>query len=230
MRVWHWLTLAVVGLLSLVLLWLALAYGELPHLWSKHEHKKIGQRDEILSYTSQDIPADPINLRLSGDPKSVQCAFRRAGWSLADPLSGRSALGIVASVLLQRSYPQAPVSSLYFQNRLQNFAFEKDEGRSAHRRHHVRLWQISPTQWLGAATYDRGVGLALFTLQITHHIGSNVDAERDAIGATLQKGGANYLGNQPSRVPPHRWRRNGGGDHYITDGQIKAYAVAGATC
>src|SRR5690242_16078328 len=95
LRPWHWLTLGLLGFLALVLLWLALAYGELPHLWSKHEHKKVGKRDEIVSYTSQDIPADPINLRLLGDPESVRCAFRRAGWSLADPLSARSALGIV---------------------------------------------------------------------------------------------------------------------------------------
>lgn len=230
MRLWHWLTLGLLGLLCLVFLWLALAYGELPHAWRKHEHKKNGKREEIVAYTSQDIPADPINLRLVGDLKSVQCAFRRAGWSLADPLSARSALGIVASVVLRRSYPEAPVSSLYLQERLQDLAYEKDEGRTAHRRHHVRLWQISPNQWLGAATYDRGVGLAFFTLQVTHHIGPNVDAERDATGSMFQRSGADYLGSQSSRILPFHWRRNGGGDRYITDGQIKAYALRPASC
>lgn len=230
MRVWHWVALGFLGFGSFVILWLALAYGELPRLWSKHEHKKIGQREEIVSYTSQDIPADPINLHLIGDPKSIQCAFRRAGWSLADPLSARSALGIVASVILKRSYPEAPVSSLYFQDRLQDRAFERNDGRTAHRRHHVRLWQIAPDQWLGAATYDRGVGLALFTLQVTHHIGPNVDAERDAIGAMLGQGGARYVGSASSSIAPGQWRRNGGGDRYKTDGQIKIYDVNSASC
>ena len=230
LRLWHWITIAALSLLALVLLWLVLAYGELPHLWSKHEHKKIGRSDEIVSYTSQDIPADPINLRIIGDAGSVRCAFLRGGWSMADPLSAKSALGIVASVLLSRPYPQAPVSSLYFQDRLQDVAYEKDEGGSAHRRHHVRLWQVAPNQWLGAATYDRGVGLALFTLQVTHHIGSDVDAERDALGAMLQNSGAHSLATQRSRIPPHQWQRNGGGDRYITDGLIKSYSLGAQSC
>jgi LssY C-terminus len=230
LRLWHWLALSSLFFFALVILWLALAYGELPHLWSKHEHKKVGRSEEIVSYTSQDIPADPINLRILGDLGSIRCAFRRGGWSLADPLSARSALGIVASVVLLRSYPQAPVSSLYFQERLQDLAYEKDEGRTAHRRHHVRLWQIAPNQWLGAATYDRGVGFALFTLQVTHHIGPNVDAERDALGAMLEQSGAHFGGSQVSRIPPGQWRRNGGGDRYVTDGLIKTYALGPHSC
>ena len=225
LRPWHWATLAIVTSLTLLLLWLALAYGELPRLWSKHEHRKIRSGEELLSYTAQDIPADPINLRLIGDRDAVQCAFGRAAWSKADELSARSAVGIVKSVVLQRPYPRAPVSSLYFEDRLQDLAYERDEGRSAHRRHHVRLWQIEANEWMGAATYDRGVGLALFTLQVTHHIGANVDAERDGLGATLAMAGARYMGTMLSRVPPWRRHRNGGGDPYFTDGFIKTYAL-----
>lgn len=129
LRPWHWLTLSFVGVFALLLLWLVLAYGELPHVWSKHEHKGLRRREQIVSYTSQDIPADPINLRLIGDRESVKCALSHGGWSLADPLSARSAIGIVSSVVFQRPYPQAPVSSLYFQDRLQDLAYEKDEGR-----------------------------------------------------------------------------------------------------
>jgi hypothetical protein len=229
-RVWHWLTFGILFVVGLVILWLTLAYGALPRLWSKHEHKKIGRTDQIVSYTSEDIPADPINLRLVGGGASVRCTFRRSGWSLADPLSARSAVGIATSILLFRPYPNAPVSSLYFGDRLQDLAYEKDEGRTAHRRHHVRLWQIAPNQWVGAASYDRGVGLALFTLQVTHHIGPDVDAERDALAAMLQRSGARYLGGKPSRIPPRQWQRNGGGDRYITDGLIKSFALSSGPC
>lgn len=230
LRIWHWLALSFLGFVLLLILWLVLAYGELPRLWTKHEHKKIGQREEIVSFTSEDIPADPINLHLIGNRMSILCAFRRAGWSLADPLSARSALGIVASVVLERPYLEAPVSSLYLRDHLQDLAFERDEGRTAHRRHHVRLWQLTPDQWLGAASYDRGVGLALFTLQVTHHIGPNVDAERNAIGALLMKNGARYLGNRVSRIAPGQWRRNGGGDRYKTDGEITIYEMRSVSC
>ena len=224
LRPWHWLTISLLAFLGLLLLWLVLAYGELPHWWSKHEHKKIKRDEGIVSYTSQDIPADPINLRLIGDINQVKCSFARGGWSLANPLSGRSALGIIGSVVLQRPYPEAPVSPLYLQERLQDLAFEKDEGRTAHRRHHVRLWQVAPNHWLGAASYDRGVGFALFTLQVTHKIGSNVDLERDSLGAMLQRQGARPLGTDASHVPAGR-QRNGGGDPYYTDGMIKVFAL-----
>ena len=225
LRTWHWLALAAAAFWGLLLLWLILAYGELPRLWSRHEHRKIRSREELVSYTSQDIPADPVNVRLIGDRQSIQCAFARGGWALADPLSPRSAIGIVESVILRRRYPDAPVSSLYFADKLQTLAYEKDEGRTAHRRHHVRLWQVEPREWLGAATFDRGVGLALFTLQVTHHIGSDVDTERDSLGAMMEAVGGRFEGTSPSRVPAGRQMRNGGGDHYMTDGMIKTYSV-----
>ena len=231
-KIWPWHVLSIITLLIFILvsLWLLLAYGELPRLWSKHEHKKIGQRQETVAYTSQDIPADPINMHITASAKSINCAFRRAGWSVADPLSVGSGVKIVRSVVLKRAYPEAPVSSLYFDDRLQDVAYERDEGKTAKKRHHVRLWQVTPHEWLGAATFDRGVGIALFTLQVTHHIGPKVDDERDAVGTVLEQGGAHYLGNQSAHIQPDHWHRNGAGDRYVTDGQIKAFALTSGTC
>ena len=230
MKAWHWITLGITATAGVLICWLLLAYGELPRLWSKHEHKLIGKRDQIISYTSQDIPADPINLKIWGTRASILCAFRRAGWTQADLLSVRSSIGIVSSVAFRRSYPAAPVSSLYFQDRLQDLAFEIDEGRTARRRHHVRLWRIGPHDWMGAATFDRGVGLDLYTLQVTHHIGPEVDPERDRVGALLEQSGGRYIGSEPSRLTPGVWHRNGGGDRYRTDGQIKAYVLSPVSC
>lgn len=105
-------------------------------------------------------------------------------------------------------------------DRVQDFAYEQDEGRSADRRHHVRLWNIGENDWLAAATYDRGIGLSLYTLQITHHIGREIDPERDAIGRLVVVNGGRAVGRQSSRLPPGAWHRNGGGDRYHTDGMI----------
>lgn len=226
LRPWHVMSLG--GLLvALALSWIALAYGGLPRLWSRHEHRLIGARDAIISYTAQDIPGDPVNLRLIGARAAIDCAFRRAGWSQADPVSLRSGLGIAASVLLARPYPQAPVSPLYVADRQQDVAYEKDAGKSADRRHHVRFWRIGPRDWLAAATFDRGVGLSLFTLQITHHIGPDVDGERDAAGEALRASGARFVTNLPSRLTPG-WHRNGGGDRYHTDGMMRVYRLGPA--
>jgi hypothetical protein len=109
---------------------------------------------------------------------------------------------------------------LFVQDRVQDFAFEKDVGTSADQRHHVRFWRIGPDQWLAAATFDRGVGLSLFTLQITHHIGADIDRERALSVDVLRRCGGILEGTQSMRLPPSPRHRNGGGDPYETDGRI----------
>jgi hypothetical protein len=229
LRPWHWIVIHLAMIAGLLLFWFGIAYGGLPRLWSRHEHKKIGSRDQIVSYTAQDIPADPINLHLIGTAEQIDCAFHKAGWTRADDVSMRSAVKIAASVLLNHSYPDAPVSSLYLHDRVQDLAYEQDEGRSADKRHHVRFWRIGPDDWLAAATYDRGVGLSLYTLQVTHHIGHEIDPERDAIGRLVVSNGGRQIGRTSSRLPPGQWHRNGGGDRYRTDGMIEVLRL-GVTC
>lgn len=208
--------------ISLPVLWFVMAYGGLPRLWSHHEHKRqSGRHPEIASYTSQGIPADPVNLELHGDEAAIACAFARSGWTRADAVSPWSGLKIGGSVLLRQSYPQAPVSPLYVQDLSQDVAFQLDEGKSADKRHHVRFWRVGPNDWLGAATFDRGVGFSLFTLQITHHIGPDVDAERERISALVVAGGGRVAGTVSSGIPGNRWHRNGGGDKFRTDGAIR---------
>ena len=229
LRPWHWVSIALVSLVGMLLLWFALAYGGLPRLWSHHEHKKMNPQDKMLSYTAQDIPGDPINLQLKGARSTIDCVFKRDGWHQADGISARSALGIAASVVFKRSYPNAPVSPLYFADEMQNMAFQKDIGTSADKRHHVRFWQQNPNEWVAAASFDRGVGLSLYTLQITHHIGPDVDGERDALGEMLVGGGAKILGWRLSGVAPG-WQRNGGGDKYFSDGRILVLDLADVAC
>jgi hypothetical protein len=209
-------------------LWFALAYGGLPRLWSHHENKKGKPDGNAVSYTAQDIPADPINLRITGSGAAIECALKRGGWTRADDVSLASGLRIAGSVLFRRPYPDAPVSPLYVDDGQQAFAYQLDEGRSADRRHHVRFWQVGPNQWYGSATFDRGVGLSLFTLQITHHIGRCVDLERERVAGLLADGGSQSLLVPPG---PHlaRLRRNGGGDRYETDGKV-AEITTGAGC
>jgi hypothetical protein len=45
-------------------------------------------------------------------------------------------------VMLDRPYRDAPVSPLYYEGKKEQLAFEKPEGKSADRRHHVRFWQV----------------------------------------------------------------------------------------
>ena len=87
-----------------------------------------------------------------------------AGWFPADPITLRSSIGIIGSVLLHRPDNDAPVSPLFYQGRQEDLAFEKPVGSSADQRHHVRFWKSwkreRPPVWLGSVTFDRGVGIA----------------------------------------------------------------------
>ena len=75
--------------------------------------------------------------------------------------------------------------------------------------------------WLGSATYDRGVGLSADTAQVTHDIAPDIDAERDLIAQELLSADLATSVYQVSGVGPTLSGRNGEGDRYFTDGEIK---------
>ena len=200
------------------------AYEIIPDMWFWHYGKDTAASQEMLTVTPQGIPGDPINVGLIGSKAEVLRAFAAAKWDPADPITLRSSIEIGASVVLDRPDPDAPVSTLMFDGRRQDLAFEKPIGESADQRHHVRFWQTSRTGedgrplWLGSASLDRGVGVSHDTGQITHHIGPNVDAERnlivDDLTAAKQLSGSYEIEGRG----PTKDGRNGGGDLYVTDG------------
>jgi len=216
-----------VGLMTLALLcYVGLAYGALPLLWKHYEHQKKLAGLPMLTTTSLGIPGDPINLAFVGTPADILCAMRAAGWYPADPVTLRTSIEISGSVLLDRPYPTAPVSPLYYAGRSEDLAFEKPEGRSADRRHHVRLWKVldqgdqDRPVWLAAATYDRGIRLSRYTGAVTHRIAPDIDHERTLLAAALEDAGLLEARYTISGVGPTLMARNGGGDLYFTDGEV----------
>lgn len=207
-------------------IYLAAAYLALPFMWTHYEHQKGLDGLPMVTRTAQGIPGDPINVGLIGDSKDVLCAMHEAGWYPADPVTLRSSIAIVGSVLLDRSYQDAPVSNLYYQDRREDLAFEKPAGHSADKRHHVRFWKVLDSGaegrpvWLGDATFDRGVGLSKYTGAVTHHIAADVDAERDLLAHDLETAGMADAKYQVTGVGPTISGRNGGGDLYYTDGEV----------
>jgi hypothetical protein len=211
----------VVGLYGL------LAYFLLPLTWKHYEHQKGLAGLIMITRTGADIPGDPINVGAVGSNDDVLCAMNAAQWYPADPLTLRSSIAIVGSVLLDRPYRGAPVSHLYYQGQREDLAFEKPIGKSADRRHHVRFWKVldrgeeGRAVWLGAVTYDRGVGLSRDDARITHHIGPDIDSEREQLTADLTAAKVVKKLYEVSGIGPTLDRRNGGGDRYYTDGEIK---------
>jgi len=203
------------------------AYVVLPWAWTHYEHQKGLAGLTMVTQTSQGIPGDPINVGLVGTREDVHCAMHAAGWYPADPITFRSSVEIVGSVVLRRPYKDAPVSTLYYQGRHQDLAFEKPVGESADRRHHVRFWEVlkqgdeNRPVWLGSATFDRDVGLSRYTGQVTHHIAPDIDAERDGLTNDLKNSKVVEAVYEVSGVGPTFIGRNGEGDRYFTDGEVK---------
>ena len=212
--------------LCVVMIYAALAYLALPALWTHYEHQRRLADLPMVTRTAQDIPGDPINVGLIGDRRDVLCAMQAAGWYPADPVTARSSLEIAGSVLLDRPYAHAPVSPLYYLGRPEDLAFEKPLGKSADRRHHVRFWKVldqgeeKRPVWLGAATFDRGVGVSHYTGAITHHISPDIDAERSLLAADLEAAQMVDAKYQVTGIGVTLTGRNGGGDSYFTDGEV----------
>ena len=226
---WRLLREGLLVVAAALAIWAALAYFASPAVWQRAQRhallRRAGLADQnMMTRSSQGLAGDPINFGLVGDKAEMLCAFRSAGWTLADSVT----LQIAGS----QPDPTAPVSPLYFDGRVEDVAFQAPDGFSAARRHHIRLWLVRDMLfddrplWLAAASYDRGVGVNRYTLQLTHRIDGDVDAEREFVGEALARIGAIRSFFQIQGRSPTLDARNGGGDRYFTDGEILVGVLA----
>lgn len=222
----------VLAALALVAGWAFAAYVVLPLAWTRIEREGPHPARPMLTATAQGIAGDPVNVGLVGTRDQVLRAFAAIGWQAADAVTLRSAIEIGLSIALDRPDRRAPVSTLYYDGRGQDLAFEKEDGGSAGRRHHVRLWRAGEAGgdgrplWLGSASYDRDAGFSHDTGQLTHHIAPDVDAERDAFVGALEAVGLVASAHVIPGRGATREGRNGGGDPYFTDGLATVAVLA----
>ncbi|GAA2135568.1 hypothetical protein GCM10009844_00960 [Nocardioides koreensis] len=213
----------------LVVFWLVLAYLVLPRLNRILSSVYVPDYFIGRTRTSDGLLGDPLNLAFNGTGEQLSTALRRAGWIKADPVTLGSSVRIVGSTLMDRSYAEAPVSPLMLFGRQQDAAFQQEVAGNPGQRHHVRVWRTPPgwvlpgghrVDWLAAGTYDRRVGLSLFTLQVTHKIDADVDVERDFIADSVLRAvpGATIRPLVDFTTGYHS--RNGGGDTVHTDGTL----------
>ncbi|UIJ73931.1 LssY C-terminal domain-containing protein [Aurantimonas sp. HBX-1] len=223
----RWARRAIITVLALVSVWAFAAYVLLPLAWARHDRQPGLADKEMVTRTGDGIAGDPLNVGLVGTQRDVVLAMHAAGWFAADPITFRSSVDIVGSVILDRPYPQAPVSPLYLARRREQLAFELPVGRSADRRLHVRLWQVLQKAeegrplWLGSVTYDAGVGFSHYTGAVTHRIAPDVDRARDDLAGDLASAGMVAVTYELPGVGPTLFGRNGEGDPYHTDGDIR---------
>lgn len=211
--------------LATLAFYLLAAYVFLPWRWTSYERARSGVPTAMVTRTAEGIPGDPINVSLVGSEADVLRAMHAAGWSAADPVTWKTSLEIIGSVVFDRPFRHAPVSPLFIDGRREDLAFETPVGVSADRRRHVRFWKTPDLRdgrpvWIGSVTFDRGVGFSRLTGAVTHHIAPDVDAERTFLGASLRATGLVSQSRDLSGAPSPPGARNGEGDPYQTDGNV----------
>ncbi len=224
-NVWRRQDIAV----TLVALWLVTAYFLLPRAHRFLTGIYVPNYFIGRARTSDGLLADPVNMAIRGSEEKLTHAMAKAGWSTADPITIRSALRIVFDTLRRSSYTNAPVSDLYVFGAKQELAYQKEVDGNPAKRHHVRFWRVPKgmylpgghrADWVAAASYDDAVGVSLFTLQITHSIDGDVDAERDFVAQTIKDAEHAQVVEKIEHFFPGYHHRNGGGSKFFTDGSM----------
>lgn len=217
----------LIASMTIVVAYWLVAYLFLPWVWRWYEHRHPWTSSSpTVTQTKDGVPGDPINVSFVGAEKELDEALKATGWMSADPLGVKSDLRIAADTVLERPYPEAPVSDLYLFGRREDLAFEQPVGSDPRRRHHVRFWRSPSVEgdgravWLGAVTLDVRVGISSRTGQITHHISAEVDAERDRLMNALQQANLLETVDTIEDFHPIRQGKNGGGDPWVTDGRL----------
>ncbi len=185
--------------------------------------------------TADGLLGDPVNLCVDGSAAQLDHAMMQAGWHRADEITVASAWGIIVSTLTRRSYSSAPVSALMLFRRRHDVAYEQEVAGNPKQRHHVRFWHCPPkwllpggaaTDWLGAGTYDTDIRLSFFTLQVTHRIDENTDVERDHVVSSMREANLAVTVRLLRNFTTGYHARNGGGDRFITDGDLPIVDVS----
>ena len=169
------------------------------------------------TFTHAGKPADPVNLVLRGSREQLDRAFRAAGWT---PVAGKSLRRIgyaVLSALDDGPDTSDPISNQYVAGRRQDLAFER-ASPTIRIRHHLRLWQVDSTLWIGAASED--VGLLIWRLkEPTHRIDPRVDRERDEAARELEAGGCASVAGYAVLPGSVNGGRTATGQRFTSDGR-----------
>ncbi|WFR84303.1 LssY C-terminal domain-containing protein [Arthrobacter sp. Y-9] len=239
--VWLGALISLQGLGSLWSIWLfipvwaIIAYLVLPRLHRLLSDLYVPDYFFGRTRTADGLLGDPVNLGVDGDAAQLDTAMTASGWSRADEITAPSTWRIITSTITRRSYPTAPVSPLMLFGRRHDLAYQQEIEGNPKQRHHVRFWHCPPgwllpggahADWMGAATYDTDIGFSLFTLQVTHRIDENTDEERDYVVTSVKSSNPNAGLRVLKDFTTGYHSRNGGGDRFITDGDLPIIDVS----
>lgn len=217
------------GIFTYVLIWILSAYFLLPilHRWLSRVY--LPQYFIGRAKTADGLLSDPINIAVIGSAKDLKKAMHEAGWSEADKLNIKTGIKFIYSLIANKSYPEAPVDTLYLFNKKPALVFQRQINGSPRERHHVRFWRTPKNwylpgghkaNWLGAAHHDKKLSFKTYILQFSHKIEADIDTERDYIVNTLQNLNLVSRVKQVKHYTSGYHDINAGGDAIYTDGSL----------
>ncbi|MCB4771134.1 LssY C-terminal domain-containing protein [Ancylobacter sp. Lp-2] len=181
--------------LLVVLIWAALAYVMAPRLWTHHGEQPGIRSLPKVTLTARGLPGDPMDVGLVGTREDVVRAMAAAGWHAA-----------------------APAGQLSYAGRLPDLAFEAESVDPAGRRDSLLLWKVLD---LGAERQPVWLGSAVATGTLPPRLDPDVDAARDRLIDDLDRAGMLTAIYQVTGLGPVLLGRNGEGERYRTDGEIR---------
>lgn len=143
----------------------------------------LNERPPDIRHSNRSAAADLINVVLVGGKDELLNSFEVAGWTQAEPLNAKTFARTYSAYSSMKTYPSAPVSSLYYQGRLPDLVFERSYNSLA-MRHHIRFWEVDSPEgaiWLGAATHDIAIELDWKRMALSHRIDMRIDRERSTV-------------------------------------------------
>lgn len=202
--------------ITLLIVYCLLAYVLIPNL--TRLFRVVIKPRHIPHYvtTGDGWPSDPVNIAIiTKNRNTLIRAMEAAGWYTAHEMTLRTAFREFISIIFNKPYPEAPLSSLYLFNKKHDIGFEipTNRAKSARTRHHVRFWKLEAPKlrssqhphmsfwqqkvqhlfggkneiWIGSATEETfPVDVQWYTGRLTHGGSHDADRERDFIIQSLR--------------------------------------------
>jgi hypothetical protein len=169
-------------------------------------------------------PSDLTSLMFIGSREQVEAVFAAAGWSTAEVLNATSGMETVRAIAEQRSYKEAPMSTLLLEDQKPDLVFQKQLNTFAER-HHLRIFHRTEKfqereVWVCAATHDIGIDFSPENRTFIHKIDSAIDRERAKVFFDLLYTGKVTGIALVDRPKTPKSTGNATGDKIETDGKM----------
>jgi membrane protein DedA with SNARE-associated domain len=150
---------------------------------------------------------EPLNLLIIAKNKeTLSQVLTRAGWRKADAVGFLSLARAVNAFIFNKSYPLAPITPAFWNNRVNDLNFVKPSAKhTVRRRHEARFWRTDFRMedgrriFLGLARLSVSTGWWIIPIPTEGH---HPDRERDALLRELVQAGAVESYNKFRVVPP----------------------------